>query len=233
MWQHNNLTGKRSFILGGTGLTGRPIARALAQAGSEIVVHGRDEAQLSIQCQELRSLTQVQECLYDIQNIEGMMGEIEKYQPIDILVVTVGPFLQASLSATQGEEWEAMCRWNLSLSGALVSACAPVMAERGWGRILLFGASTIRTLRGLLRTAAYSAAKAGIEVIARSAAREFGSSGVAVHVIYPGYVRGGDMGLQDPADLHVIQPEDIADAVLWLFQAPQGIVNNILLEFPK
>jgi len=58
--------------------------------------------------------------------------------------------------------------------------------ERNWGRILLFGGTNTDTIRGFTTTAAYSAAKTALGVIAKSAAKTAGSRGVTCNVICPG-----------------------------------------------
>jgi NAD(P)-dependent dehydrogenase (short-subunit alcohol dehydrogenase family) len=60
------------------------------------------------------------------------------------------------------------------------------MMERKWGRILLFGGTNTDTIRGFTSTAAYSAAKTALGVIAKSAAKSAGATGVTCNVLCPG-----------------------------------------------
>jgi NAD(P)-dependent dehydrogenase (short-subunit alcohol dehydrogenase family) len=60
------------------------------------------------------------------------------------------------------------------------------MINNGWGRILLFGGTNTDTIRGFSTTAAYSAAKTALGVLAKSVAKSAGSHGVSCNVLCPG-----------------------------------------------
>jgi NAD(P)-dependent dehydrogenase (short-subunit alcohol dehydrogenase family) len=79
-----------------------------------------------------------------------------------------------------------MVSGNLAFPGTIVSLALCGMIKRRWGRILLFGGTNTDTIRGFTSTAAYSAAKTALGVIAKSAARTAGKHGITCNVICPG-----------------------------------------------
>ncbi|MDR0707635.1 MAG: SDR family oxidoreductase, partial [Treponema sp.] len=107
------------------------------------------------------------------------------YSP-DILVYAYGPFKRAALNETNAADWQFLTQQNLALPGATVSRVLPSMLERKWGRILLFGGTNTDAIRGFATTAAYSAAKTGLGVLAKSVAKAAGGAGVTCNVICPG-----------------------------------------------
>jgi NAD(P)-dependent dehydrogenase (short-subunit alcohol dehydrogenase family) len=79
-----------------------------------------------------------------------------------------------------------MVRDNLIFPGTIISLAICGMIQRNWGRILLFGGTNTDTIRGFTGTAAYSAAKTALGVIAKSAAKTAGKRGVTCNVVCPG-----------------------------------------------
>lgn len=105
---------------------------------------------------------------------------------IDILINNAGINILAALAHLTSADWQLMLQTNLNSSLRLTQALAPAMATRGWGRIL--NISTIFSLVTKEHRVAYSMTKAALNALTRSAAVEFGPSGVLVNALAPGYV---------------------------------------------
>jgi len=105
---------------------------------------------------------------------------------VDILINNAGINVLRALPEIESAGWAAMMQTNLTAPLRLIQAFAPGMAVRGWGRIL--NLSTIFSLVTKERRAAYSMTKAALNALTRSAAVEFGPSGVLVNALAPGYV---------------------------------------------
>jgi 3-oxoacyl-[acyl-carrier protein] reductase len=105
---------------------------------------------------------------------------------IDILINNAGINILKPVAELSTTDWQAMLQTNLNAALRLVQAFTPGMAARGWGRIL--NVSTIFSLVTKERRAAYSMTKSALNALTRSAAVEFGPSGVIVNSIAPGYV---------------------------------------------
>lgn len=121
-------------------------------------------------------------------SIDRLVAALPGLGRIDILAVAFGPFLRKSLSATSAADWETLALLDLALPGALASALFPSMAERGWGRILLFGGTRTDGIRAYSTNAAYAAAKTGLAVLAKSLAAEGSGHGVGAVLVCPGLV---------------------------------------------
>ncbi len=117
---------------------------------------------------------------------EGLVSAvIGQFGRIDGLVnnageTQVGPFLEI-----QPEEWERVIRTDLTAAYHTSRAALPSMIERGSGAIVNV-ASRLGQM-GIPRTAAYSAAKAGLIGLTRSLAREFAPRGIRINAVAPGF----------------------------------------------
>jgi acetoacetyl-CoA reductase/3-oxoacyl-[acyl-carrier protein] reductase len=84
------------------------------------------------------------------------------------------------------EEWRAVIDVNLTGAFNCIRAVAPAMRKQGYGRIVSI--SSINALRGKFGQANYSASKAGLIALTKTAARELGPKGITVNAIAPGMV---------------------------------------------
>jgi len=144
---------------------------------------------------------------------------------VDILVNNAGINVLNDIEAITPEDWAAMVQVDLTAPLQLIQGVSPGMRARGWGRIVnissIFGVVT-RERRG-----AYSAVKAGLNGLTRTAAVELAPHGVLVNSVCPGYV-ATDLTRQNnsPADIEKIEatiplgrlaaPDEIARLVAWL-----------------
>jgi len=176
-------------VVGGTGGIGRAVAQGLAEQGAELIIHGgsSQERLESVITAIRENGGKAQGFLLPIKDPGAAEQILARSPGPDILVCAWGPFTQRNLEALNREIWQNMVETNLIFPGILVSLALEHMLERNWGRILLFGGTNTDTIRGFTTTAAYSAAKTALGVIAKSAAKTAGSRGVTCNVICPGF----------------------------------------------
>lgn len=179
-----------ALVVGGSGGIGAAISRALGAAGAEVVVHGgRSAPRLEATIEAVRRAGgKARGFLLDLESPAQATDVVARAGAVDILVCAFGPFSQAPLAETSAEAWERSALLDLALPGALASTCLGGMATRGYGRLLFFGGTSTDTLRGYTSTVAYSAAKAGIGVLVKSIALEYGGRGISALAICPGFV---------------------------------------------
>jgi len=187
-FQNGAFLGKKALIIGGTGGIGRAVALGLADRGAELTVHGGSSAE---RLESTLKAVKERGAKGDgfLLRIEGpaQAEEIIARAPRpDILVCAWGPFKQGKLEALDREFWQNMVESNLVFPGVLVSLILRGMMERNWGRILLFGGTNTGAIRGFTSTAAYSAAKTALGVLAKSTALAAASRGVTCNVLCPG-----------------------------------------------
>jgi 3-oxoacyl-[acyl-carrier protein] reductase len=225
----NPFSNKKALVIGGTGGIGKAVALGLAERGAEVTVHGgSSQDRLD---DTLRAIKEIggksSGFLLSINGPEAA-GDVLSHLPApDILVCAWGPFKQGNLEALDREFWQTMVEDNLIFPGILVSKVISGMIERNWGRILLFGGTNTDTIRGYTTSAAYSAAKTALGVLAKSAAKSAGSRNVTCNVVCPGltdteytteelkaYNRAKSPGGQP------LTPEQVAGAALAILENP-------------
>jgi NAD(P)-dependent dehydrogenase (short-subunit alcohol dehydrogenase family) len=226
----------RALVVGGSGGIGRRICQALASAGVNLVIHGRNRDKLAALATELDPApTELLEADLSGGVIPAQLEEAARRS--DILVLAYGPFAYRSLALTSSEDWRNLVLANLALPGGLVSIAAPAMAARGFGRIVLFGGTKTELPRGFRMNAAYASAKTGLGVLARSVAAEYAGNNVACTVVCPGMV---DTEYLDPAHRQrfarlapggrLTAPERVAGFVVNLLLGDMALVNGSVIN---
>ncbi|MCL2130768.1 MAG: SDR family oxidoreductase, partial [Treponema sp.] len=173
---------------GGSGGIGKAIALELAKHGAELIIHGGSSGE-RLQ-NTLKSIREhggkAEGFLLKIDSPKAAEEIYARSAPFNILICAFGPFRQGALENLDMEFWQNMVENNLIFPGILVSLALKDMINEKWGRILLFGGTNTDNIKGFTTTAAYSAAKTGLGVIAKSAAKAAGSMGVSCNVLCPG-----------------------------------------------
>jgi 3-oxoacyl-[acyl-carrier protein] reductase len=105
---------------------------------------------------------------------------------VDVLVNNAGLNFLKAIPELDAATWSQMQQVNLAAPLCLIQWATPYMRERKWGRIL--NVSSIFSVVTKERRCAYSMAKAALNALTRSAAVEFGSDGILVNSLCPGYV---------------------------------------------
>ena len=189
----NIFNGKKALVIGGTGGIGKAVALDLADRGAELVIHGGSSGErLDNTLSQIRKRGgRAEGFLFPVKD-PGDAEKILKFlQPPDILVCAWGPFARSPIESMNPKLWQSMANGNLVFPGILVSLVLPEMLRKKWGRILLFGGTNTDTVRGYYTSAAYSAAKTGLGVIAKSVAKTAAAIpgenvGITCNVICPG-----------------------------------------------
>jgi NAD(P)-dependent dehydrogenase (short-subunit alcohol dehydrogenase family) len=155
--------------------------------------------------------------------------------PPDILVLAWGPFRRFPLEETKPEDWRFLVESNLIFPGILISGMLCDMINNKWGRILLFGGTKTAEIRGFSASAAYSAAKTALGVLAKSAAKSAGKAGVTCNVLCPGLTDTEYTGQEEQKYNRdkspggkALKPEDIARAALGILENPA--VNGSIIS---
>jgi 3-oxoacyl-[acyl-carrier protein] reductase len=159
---------RKVLLTGGARGIGAAIAARLEAAGHEIVAPPRADLDLA-----------------SPQSIDAFLSAHGSDQ-IDILINNAGINTLRVIPEIDANTWNEMLQVNLTAALRLTQAFGPAMANRRWGRIL--NVVSIFALVTRERRAAYSMTKAALAALTRTAAVEFGPSGVIVNALAPGYV---------------------------------------------
>lgn len=185
-----SLRGKIAVVTGGGRGLGRAIAEGFAEAGADVVLVARTQAQLKEAAQRIEGLgRRAHPVVADVTkrpDMERVVAEaVQRFGQIDILANVAGMNIEGPSAEQTEEEWDAVL--DVNLKGCYLG-CQTVgrhMIERGGGRII--NMSSIGGLIGIARNAAYTAAKAGIIMLSRSLAVEWARYNINVNALCPGY----------------------------------------------
>ena len=170
---------------------GRATAVALAAEGATVVLVGRREeglADTAQACEEAggRAATLVLDVTHPLAGerlLDICLGRLER---LDVLVNNAGTSAARSVEQLTDEDWQA--QWDLHVMAPmrLMRAAAPVMALRGWGRIVNVASSSGK--RPGRTNIAYNVTKAAELSLSRSFADLYADRGVLVNAVAPGMV---------------------------------------------
>ena len=183
-----SLKGKTAFITGASKGIGKAITSTFADAGASLALTARNEAELKTVAQDARLRgvsvwTRTAE-LADETAVsalaEAALADLDR---IDILVNNAGLTIPQSILDLDMESWHTTFNVDLIAPLLLAKAFAPGMIERGSGKIV--NISSRAALGALEEHAAYSSAKAGLNMLTRAMALEFAPHGIQVNCIAP------------------------------------------------
>ncbi len=181
------LAGTIVLVTGASRGIGRASAEALAHAGARLVLSARDLELLEQLASDLAdSVLAILPADLSEPGQAGMLAaRASEVAPIDVLVNCAGIAISERGGGTV-EQIDRMMEINLRSPLTLCQELAAKMAERGRGAIV--NVSSIVGVQGIVAAPAYSASKGGIDAMTRALAFQYGSHGVRVNVVSPGFV---------------------------------------------
>jgi 3-oxoacyl-[acyl-carrier protein] reductase len=220
---------RAAIVTGGTRGIGRAIARALARDGWAVALTGREPARVAQAAGELegagaQALGIVAE-LSRAEDVQRLVGDTQqRFGRIDLLVNNAGITRDGLLIRMKDADWDDVLGVNLRAAFQAMRAVSRVMIRQRSGRIVNI-ASTAGAM-GTPGQANYSAAKAGLIGLTKSAARELAHWGILVNAVAPGLI-DTDMSAALPGDTReayiaqiplkrVGTPDEVAEVVRFL-----------------
>ncbi|MEU9187289.1 SDR family oxidoreductase [Streptomyces sp. NPDC048484] len=186
-----SLAGRVALVTGGSSGIGRGMSEALARAGASVVMVARKEAELTAAADELTALgARAAWVAGDLSTRAGVREAAEQAAGVfgepDILVNCAGINLRPPMSELSEEVWDSTMALNLDAPFLLGQRFGPVMAERGFGRII--HVTSQQAHRAFVQSGAYGVSKGALESLARSQAEAWSPYGVTVNTLVPGFV---------------------------------------------
>ena len=177
-----DLSGNTAIVAGSTAGIGLAIARALAAAGAEVIVSGRDRAKLD---EAVRSLGgDVRGVAADLDSADGCAALVANAPDSDIVVGNLGLFEPKDFFETDDADWRHSLEANVLPGVRLARAYLPVMRDKGWGRFILVASeSAVNVTPDAIH---YGTAKAAVTALARGLAKLMAGTGVTVNSVLPG-----------------------------------------------
>ncbi|MGB0468446.1 MAG: SDR family NAD(P)-dependent oxidoreductase [Pontibacterium sp.] len=183
-------TPKIILITGVTGAIGGALARAYAEKGITLHLHGRKQDQLNQVAAECRaSGANVITYSFDLLDSHAVTHWLEQLgAPLDLFVANAGININTGddLAGEKPEEMEALLDLNVKATLLMSGQVAKLMRARGRGQIALM--SSLAGFYGLPVTPSYSASKAAVKAYGEALRGWLAPAGVGVSVIMPGYV---------------------------------------------
>ncbi|ORV50606.1 short-chain dehydrogenase [Mycobacterium europaeum] len=231
------MAGSTALVTGATSGIGRAIALQLAERGVEVVVHGRSAERGEKTVREIESAGGrarfVAADLTDSQDVRRLAAEAG---PVDILVNNAGIYQFGATVDTDDATFDDHVNVNLRAPYILVQQLVPAMIERGGGTVV--NVSTVAASAPASGAGIYGATKAGLELLTRVWADEFGRSGVRVNAIAPGPTDTPGVAVT-PGVLDAVaagtaigrpaEPSEIAGVVVFLSSPDASYVNGAVV----
>ncbi len=187
-----DLSGKVALITGASRGIGKAIAKGFAQTGARVVLSSRKQPDLEAVAEEIKKeggeafpFAAHTGRLADLDRL--MQKTLEHYGRLDILVNNAGtnPVFGPVMN-TEEPAWDKIMDVNLKGAFFLGKAAARVMAEQKQGVIINIASNA--GLRPAMGLGIYSVSKAGLIMLTRVMASEWGESGIRVNAIAPGII---------------------------------------------
>jgi 3-oxoacyl-[acyl-carrier protein] reductase len=206
------ITGRTAIICASSRGLGKACAHALAQAGVNIVINGRDESALEATAKEIASDTEVTitPVIADVSTAEGQKAILAAAPSPDILVNNNGGPPRKDYSELDRDAMVNGVIMNMVTPIELIQAVIGPMMKGKFGRIVnITSASVLRPLEGLDLS---SGARAGLTAFLSGVARQVAAENVTINNILPGAFDTDRLrsGLKGAADRQGISIEEVA-----------------------
>ena len=232
----NNLNGKVAIVTGAGRGIGRSIARALVENGVKVALAARSSNELDLVHEEIEAMGGQATCFptdmgSEAEAVALVHDTVDHFGRLDILINNAGVGIFGSLVETSTEVWDDLMRVNARGPFILCRESIPHLKKQK--RSYIVNISSVVGVKGYVNQSAYVASKHALMGMTKALAREVRDLGIRVHAICPGGVDTQLVGNARP-DLDksvLMQPEEIADAVLFLVtREGNAVIDEIHLH---
>ncbi|KAJ9624832.1 hypothetical protein H2203_004782 [Taxawa tesnikishii (nom. ined.)] len=238
------LSGKVAVVTGASSGIGAAVAVALAREGCHVALAARradalESVKRRLTVREGKVIIRPTD-VTDRKQVEALITAAnDELGPVDILVSVAGVMYFTMMKNVQVEEWERTVDVNCKGLLHCLSATVPGMLARGSGHIVAISSDAGRKVFPGLGV--YSASKFFVEATLQSLRLETAGTGLRVTSVQPGNVATDLLGMStdqealkkygEPSGAQVLEPEDVANSIVYALKQPQHVaVNEVLIE---
>ncbi len=239
-----SLAGRTALVTGATRGLGRAFARALAEAGADVVIHGRDSAAADEVRSEIEALGRTANVVLGDLNGRAAVQDVvrEAYAAageIDILINNAGACVHRPALDVTDDEWAHVIDTNLTALWRMSQEVGAHMVARKKGSIVNIGSISGMIVNRPQMQPAYNASKAAVHQLTKSLAAEWAPAGVRVNAVAPGYIKTDMSPVDDPQfrrywiedspQQRYAVPEEVSPAVVFLASDAASFVTGSVL----
>lgn len=225
-----DLSGKTALITGATGQLGRVMAKTLAKAGADIILHyHKNEEKANALAEEIRALDvrcfTVSCDVGELDSVYAMRDQIAaSFSMPDIIVdnAVVQYVPWTSVLEQNPADYESQFKSCVMQNVNMAKAFLPFMKERGYGRMI--GINTECAMQNFPGQSAYVSGKRGMDGVMRVLAKEVGPFGITVNQVAPGWT----ISDRDRENHTEVQPQSDALIPLRRRGTDQEVANAVL-----
>ena len=235
-----DLSGKVAVVTGGASGIGLECARTFIDAGADVVIVDRAEAALRDVCAELGpKASPLQIDLLDPKSVAEMLPGILRLKgQCDIFHANAGTYVGGDVADGDPDAWDRMLNLNINAVFRCVHAVLPHMISRQTGDIVV--TSSVAGMIPVVWEPVYTASKHAVQAFVHTVRRQVSRHGIRVGAICPGPVVTALLKDWPQAKLDeaiaagsLIQPAEIAEAVLFMLTRPRGVTIRDLVILPS
>ena len=246
-YSFGRLDGRVALITGGAGGLGCEAALWLAVAGAQVVIADvsaaaleRAESKLTEKLPDAKGFRYAALDVTDSAAVRDLVADIaRRHGRLDILLTSHGFPRDRRLTDMTDDDWNEVIGVCLTGTFLCIRESARLMVPQAYGRIITVAS---RAWHGNPGQANYSAAKAGVVGLTKSAARELGRHGVTANAVAPGLIdtpslRGletfdqiAERAIRDNSVKRLGHPSDVAAAVLYLASPGAGFITGEVIH---
>ncbi|HHQ6731627.1 TPA: SDR family oxidoreductase [Staphylococcus aureus] len=226
------LTDKVAVVTGAGSGIGEAIATLLHEEGVKVILAGRNIDKLQNVANQLAqdSVKVVPTDVTKKEEVDELIKIAQQtFGGLDIVINSAGQMLSSKITDYQVDEWDSMIDVNIKGTLYTTQAALPTMLEQSSGHLI--NIASISGFEVTKSSTIYSATKAAVHTITQGLEKELAKSGVKVTSISPGMVDTAITAAYNPTDRKKLEPQDIAEAVLYALTQPKHVnVNEITVR---
>ncbi|MBG1179084.1 SDR family oxidoreductase [Staphylococcus aureus] len=226
------LTDKVAVVTGAGSGIGEAIATLLHEEGAKVILAGRNKDKLQNVANQLAqdSVKVVPTDVTKKEEVDELIKIAQQtFGGLDIVINSAGQMLSSKITDYQVDEWDSMIDANIKGTLYTAQAALPTMLEQSSGHLI--NVASISGFEVTKSSTIYSATKAAVHTITQGLEKELAKTGVKVTSISPGMVDTAITAAYNPTDRKKLEPQDIAEAVLYALTQPKHVnVNEITVR---